>query len=1082
MKKVMSILLSLLMVASLFPIAAVSANAEETDPQTEIEYTEVRTVEDLYMINYALNGNYKLMNDIDLTTDTAKGGDWDYVGNGWDPIGSGGAYKNGAFTGIFDGNGYEIKGMCIDISKMPSGASGDAAYVGLFANNAGTIKNLTVSGDIKSKVYVYEVGGIAGRNSGTIERCANKCNIDISYSSPSYVNSKNFTSGIAGWSDESGKLKECYNNGNISVNQTNSSYYNSYKSYWYNIFASGITDGSGEVTDCYNTGNLTVSNKNTYSSTLTKSAGINAYDTTLKVRNCYNIGKAIKAIAYDTVTDCYFLAGSGEDITGATEEVSGLLKIQTLFVNYDFDKTWIIDSTADYPYPQLKNNKQILSSVDSCAYMPFEQNGIILIRNIEDLLYVNHHLDGCFKMENDIDLSSYLTVNQSDKAGNGWHPFGSGGTYKGGAFTGIFDGNGYEIKGMRIDISKMPSGASGDAAYVGLFANNAGVIKNLTVSGDIKSKVQVYEVGGIAGRNRGTIERCANKCNIDINYSSPSYVNSKNFTSGIAGWSDESGKVKECYNNGNISINQTNSSYYNSYKSYWYNIFASGITDGSGEVTDCYNTGNLTVSNKNTYSSTLTKSAGINAYDTTLKVRNCYNIGKAIKAIAYYTVTDCYFLAGSGEDITGAKSLSAAQMKLKGVFGTFDFDNVWFIDRNLEYQYPQFIHNRQIPKAETPVAIEITSKPEKLSYYTDEEFDSKGLTVSVVYENGEKEETARYTVSGFDNTAGTKTITVTYGDFTASFEVEVKERPLKVTSVVILSKPDKLEYYVGEEFDSTGLKAFAVYENGTNKEITDYTLSGFESTIGTKTITVEYEGLTATFDVEVKEKPVSLVSIVIVNKPDKLEYYVDEEFDSTGLVVNAVYDNETEKEVTDYTLSGFESTVGVKTITVNYNDLTTTFDVEVKEQPVKLLSINVIKQPDKTVYKLGEKFDTKGMMLLGVYSNGTVKTIEDYSVSELTNDVGEQTVTVSYEGLTATIKVTVEEKKVLIGDVNNDGKVNGSDAGLLNRYTSGWTGYSDRLTNFEAADINGDGKVNGADSGILNRYVSSWTSVNKYFD
>ena len=83
MKKSVSVLLSLLMAISLFSITAVSANAEEEDSQTEIEYTEVRTVEDLYMISYALDGNYKLMNDINLTEDTAKGGDWDYAGNGW---------------------------------------------------------------------------------------------------------------------------------------------------------------------------------------------------------------------------------------------------------------------------------------------------------------------------------------------------------------------------------------------------------------------------------------------------------------------------------------------------------------------------------------------------------------------------------------------------------------------------------------------------------------------------------------------------------------------------------------------------------------------------------------------------------------------------------------------------------------------------------------------------------------------------------------------------------------------------------------------------------------------------------------
>ena len=769
------------------------------------------------------------------------------------------------------------------------------------------------------------------------------------------------------------------------------------------------------------------------------------------------------------------------------------------------------------------------------------------VRTVEDLYMISYALDGNYKLMNDIDLTTDTAKGGDwDYAGNGWEPIGSGGAYKGGAFTGIFDGNGYEIKGMRIDITKLPSGTSDDS-YAGLFAKNAGTIKNLTVSGDIKSSVYIEYVGAISGYNHGKIENCANKCNIDCSYNTYSHQ----YVGGIAGRSTDKSGISCCYNNGSVKGAGLNTS------SYYY-VYVAGISNTNGQIQDCYNTGNISATNK--YTSSYAFSAGISAVNSSSsKISNCYSIGTATKAIAYNSVTNCYFPGGCGADTTGAKALTAAQMKIQGVFGTFDFENTWFINRNLEYQYPQLIHNRQIPKTETPVAIEITTKPEKLSYFTDEEFDSKGLTVSVVYENGEKEETTRYTVSGFENTAGTKTITVTYGDYTASFEVEVKERPLKVTSVVILSKPDKLDYYVGEEFDSNGLKVFAVYENGTNNEITDYTLSGFVSTVGTKTITVEYEGFTATFDVEVKEKPVNLTSITIVKKPDKLNYFVGEEFDPSGLVVAAVYDNNATKAVTDYTLSGFESTVGTKTITVTYNGKTATFDVEVKEKPVnltsitivkkpdklnyfvgeefdpsglvvaavydnnatkavtaytlsgfestvgtktitveyegftatfdvvvkekpvQLLSINVIKQPDKTVYELGEKLDIKGMILLGVYSNGTVKTIEDYTVSELTNNVGEQTVTVSYEGFTAEFKVIVQDKKVLIGDVNGDGKVNGVDAGILSRYTSDWKSYNEMIKDMKAADINGDGKVNGADAGLLCRYTSGWESVKKYF-
>ena len=75
-----------------------------------------------------------------------------------------------------------------------------------------------------------------------------------------------------------------------------------------------------------------------------------------------------------------------------------------------------------------------------------------------------------------------------------------------------------------------------------------------------------------------------------------------------------------------------------------------------------------------------------------------------------------------------------------------------------------------------------------------------------------------------------------------------------------------------------------------------------------------------------------------------------------------------------------------------------------------------------------------------------------------------------------------EVPKTMIGDVNGDGKVNGADAGLLSRYTSGWDGYEVKIKDMKAADINGDGKVNGADAGLLSRYTSGWDSVKKYFD
>ncbi|MCM1059804.1 MAG: dockerin type I domain-containing protein [Eubacterium sp.] len=68
--------------------------------------------------------------------------------------------------------------------------------------------------------------------------------------------------------------------------------------------------------------------------------------------------------------------------------------------------------------------------------------------------------------------------------------------------------------------------------------------------------------------------------------------------------------------------------------------------------------------------------------------------------------------------------------------------------------------------------------------------------------------------------------------------------------------------------------------------------------------------------------------------------------------------------------------------------------------------------------------------------------------------------------------ITTEQlvPEVILGDVNGDGKVNGQDNILLNRYLANWGNEIDMA----AADMNGDGKVNGQDSIILARTLAGW--------
>ncbi|WP_181593023.1 DNRLRE domain-containing protein [Paenibacillus sp. YN15] len=76
----------------------------------------------------------------------------------------------------------------------------------------------------------------------------------------------------------------------------------------------------------------------------------------------------------------------------------------------------------------------------------------------------------------------------------------------------------------------------------------------------------------------------------------------------------------------------------------------------------------------------------------------------------------------------------------------------------------------------------------------------------------------------------------------------------KLDSIEIVSPPSQTLYYVGQELDLTGLIVKGNYENGTSLVLTDYTVSGFDSSAATpaQTITVQAAGKTAAFTVEIQ--------------------------------------------------------------------------------------------------------------------------------------------------------------------------------------------------------------------------------------
>ncbi len=299
-------------------------------------------------------------------------------------------------------------------------------------------------------------------------------------------------------------------------------------------------------------------------------------------------------------------------------------------------------------------------------------------------------------------------------------------------------------------------------------------------------------------------------------------------------------------------------------------------------------------------------------------------------------------------------------------------------------------------------------------------------------------------------------------------DTELPGRTLE--SIYISSMPNKLTYTEGEMFDPEGICVKAVYSDGSEEVIPDFTLDGFESAPGTHTINVTYMNKTASFEVEVIQK--QLTGIEIAKLPDKTVYSQGEQLDISGIKVNALFNNGTTEEIQDFSVSGYNHFIGEKKIVIEYQGFTADFNVEVIEK--KLTAFEITKLPDKLEYYKGEQFSTKGMIVYAYYDNHSKNVITDYTVSGFDSQIiGDQIIRISYNGFIQTFIVSVKEHKErpLTGDIDGDGKRTIFDLILLNQYAE--NGHNDlEYDKFCAADINGDKIINDLDVEILTYMIS----------
>lgn len=197
--------------------------------------------------------------------------------------------------------------------------------------------NVQKKGLSDSVSFVGGLIGFIGADDGKITKCYASGDIILNYLEDSLYAGRttNYVGGILGRGRENvQQIDEAYNACNITINGADAEYYR-------DSYGGIVGYGGGSLYNCYNIGLLTRTDGG-------KTYPIDGNGNRYGILNCYTLSGVANA-----------------DNEGCTVLFPTQLKDKRTLVGFDFDNVWEIDPYCDYPYPQLKSNRQIrIVSVD----------------------------------------------------------------------------------------------------------------------------------------------------------------------------------------------------------------------------------------------------------------------------------------------------------------------------------------------------------------------------------------------------------------------------------------------------------------------------------------------------------------------------------------------------------------------------------------------------------------------------------------------------------------------------------------------------------------------------------------------
>lgn len=568
-------------------------------------------------------------------------------------------------------------------------------------------------------------------------------------------------------------------------------------------------------------------------------------------------------------------------------------------------------------------------------------------------------------------------------------------------FTGTFDGNGHTVT-----LALENEAGECQALFSKIAAS--GKVQNLGIAGTVTGKKYV---GGIAGKNAGSIENCKNTAAIKGASADGRWIG------GIAGETSNGSKILNCYNIGTISSDRSGKG-----------VCLGGIAGNapSAKISNCYNAGQIVTKSTTNY-------GAIAGYGYGVTVSNCYFIAvdnlkgvydaetestpksaEEMKSAAFAALLGDGFMVKSGdypalkwETPTAAVSFAIAPanatLEING--GTYTGSTTVALPAaDTPYSYTVScdgyttktgtvtVRNKDTPVAD-PANVTVTLA-EDTSAWVNVTFNVTPTGAALTVKRGDTEiepqsdgsykllkgvtytYTAVSTKEGYEPASGTVTPTES-GTQTVALK---KVQSIKVKN----GSTHKTEFEQGDALDTTGLTVTVTYSDNSTKDITEgFTVTGFNSVnvAENQTLTVHYKGAETTYSVKINKK---LFPSKVFNA---LEGYATVEYSHTGDKYTAGDGKEFVDDADEGALKSNSAGMNSTTVTV-----TVTF---LENAPKMLLSFDYKVSSESNYDKLlvAQNRETK------LTKSGTVAWTADNSLTVKGGDI--VTLTYSKDGSTA---------------------------------------------------------------------------------